>query len=238
MPARLEAILFDVDGTLAETEEGHRAAFNAAFRAQGLGWHWDPPLYGRLLHVTGGRERIRAYAAQPDVPSGPADEAAILALHQAKNRLYAEQARAGGLPFRPGIAAVLQAARAEGLRLGIATTTSPENVEILLAHQPDGDWRGHFEIVIAGDAVPHKKPAPDAYLAALSALGLPAEAAIAIEDSRPGLEAALAAGLATLITPSLYFAASDFTAAQAVLAPGQPLTMAAIRAAHAAANAG
>jgi HAD superfamily hydrolase (TIGR01509 family) len=232
--SRLEAVIFDVDGTLAETEECHREAFNAAFRMHGLAWHWDAPLYGQLLHVTGGRERIRAYAALPGTPPGPLDDAALLDIHRTKNGLYAARARAGGIPFRPGIAALLEAAKARGLRLAIATTTSPENVETLLANQPDRDWRGHFEIVMAGDAVMRKKPAPDVYLAALAGLGLPAALAIAVEDSRPGLDSARAAGLATLITPSLYFAASDFAGAQLVLPLGQPLHLADLFAAHGA----
>lgn len=57
----IQAIVFDVDGTLADTEDGHRIAFNKAFQLSGLDWHWDVPLYHRLLAVTGGKERIRYF---------------------------------------------------------------------------------------------------------------------------------------------------------------------------------
>ena len=177
MPAiPLQALIFDVDGTLADTErDGHRIAFNDAFREAGLDWRWDVPLYGELLAVTGGKERIRHYlqGAHPSLLMEPGIDARIAALHKAKTRHYVELVSRGGLPLRPGVARLIQEARANGLRLAIATTTTPENVSVLLKHSlaPDAvDW---FEVIGAGDIVPAKKPAPDIYRWVLDQLGLP-----------------------------------------------------------------
>ncbi|MBV1706941.1 MAG: HAD-IA family hydrolase [Hyphomicrobiales bacterium] len=209
-----EALIFDVDGTLAETEEVHRAAFNAAFTDAGLAWRWDVPLYGALLKVTGGKERLRHYAAlQGEHP----DDGLVQALHAAKNRHYGVMMREGGAHLRPGVADLVATAKASGYRLAIATTTSRVNVEVLI----DATWgrpgRGLFAAIIAGEDVPRKKPAPDAYLQALAALHLPASACLAFEDSCNGLQAARAAGLATIVTPGLYTAGEDFAGATAIL---------------------
>ncbi len=193
----LEALIFDVDGTLAETEELHRAAFNAAFAAAGLAWHWDIPLYTRLLEVTGGKERIRHHAETAGLPV-PDD---IAALHADKTARYVDLVRPGAITLRPAIAQLLTDAKAAGLRLAIATTTSRANVDALLAATLATN---PFEVIAAGDEVPAKKPSPDIYHLALSRLGLPATACIALEDTQNGLTAATRAGLRTVITPSLY----------------------------------
>ena len=215
----LQALLLDVDGTLADTERnGHLPAFNAAFAAAGLDWRWSPESYGELLKVTGGKERIRYYLREnrPDVDVGDAD-ALIARLHQAKNRFYAEAVAAGEVPLRPGVRRLLLEARTEGLRLAIATTTSMENVVALLEHCLGTGARGWFEAIVAGDMVPAKKPAPDAYLHALEALRLRPDQCLALEDSGNGLRAALAAGVPTLVTVSEYTAQDDFTGAAVVL---------------------
>ncbi len=195
----LEALIFDVDGTLAETEEIHRAAFNAAFAAAGLEWHWDVALYTRLLDTTGGKERIRRHAEMAGLPIPSAAE--IAALHADKTARYVDLVHGGAVELRPGIAQLLKDAAAAGLRLAIATTTSRPNVDALLAATLKAD---PFEVIAAGDEVAAKKPAPDVYLLALARLGLPAAACIAIEDTQNGLAAATRAGLRTVITPSLY----------------------------------
>lgn len=211
----LEALIFDVDGTLADTErDGHRPAFNTAFAEVGLPWHWDAGLYGELLEVTGGKERIRFFCERHDPEYLQRDdvESRIKELHAAKTRHYA-QLCAHGIPLRPGIERLLREARAAGLRLGIATTTTPENITALLAP----DLLALFEKVGAGDTVPHKKPAPDIYQWVLAQLGLPASACLAIEDSANGLKASRGAGLATVITRTTYTDDHDFSGALALL---------------------
>ncbi|MBK6676348.1 MAG: HAD-IA family hydrolase [Rhodocyclaceae bacterium] len=216
----LQALIFDVDGTLAETErDGHRPAFNAAFRNAGLPWRWDVDTYGELLSVTGGKERMRHFAERHDpafLLRANVDQA-IRALHADKTRHYLSLLEAGGIPLRPGLAALIAEARAAGLRLAIATTTTPENVTTLLRTSLAPDAPSWFEVIGAGDIVPNKKPAPDIYLWLLDKLGLPPEACLAIEDSANGLKSAVAARLPTVVTTSIYTAHDDFTGALSVL---------------------
>jgi beta-phosphoglucomutase-like phosphatase (HAD superfamily) len=211
----LQALIFDVDGTLAETErDGHRPAFNAAFAEHGLNWHWDVATYGALLDITGGKERIRHFAERqaPAFCTAPDCTARIAALHAAKTAHYLRRV-AAGLPLRPGIARLLDEAGAAGLRLAIATTTSTENVGALLEANLGPGACSRFEVIGAGDVVPHKKPAPDIYRWVLERLALPAAACLAIEDSANGLRAALGAGLRTVVTPGEYTGDQDFAGA-------------------------
>jgi len=212
----LEALIFDVDGTLADTErDGHRPAFNAAFAEAGLAWHWDEALYGELLAVTGGKERMRFYCERhdPDFLRQADAGQRIRALHEAKTRHYLDLLAAGGIPLQPGVARLMREAHGAGLRLAIATTTTPENVTALLP----AELMALFEIVGAGDTVARKKPAPDIYLWVLQQLGLPPSACLAFEDSANGLKASLGAGLPTLVTISEYTQDHDFAGALAVL---------------------
>lgn len=216
----LRALIFDVDGTLADTErDGHRPAFNAVFGEFGLSWQWDVNRYGELLAVTGGKERMRFYAERydPGFLALPDAEARIRTLHAAKTRHYLAILAAGRIPLRPGIAELIAAARAAGLRLAIATTTTPENVTALLAASLAADAADWFEVVGAGDIVPNKKPAPDIYQWVLDRLALPPGDCLAIEDSANGLKSAVAARLPTLVTTSRYTAKEDFAGALAVL---------------------
>ncbi|MGO4725651.1 MULTISPECIES: HAD family hydrolase [unclassified Inquilinus] len=219
---RLQAILFDVDGTLAETEDAHRGAFNTAFQGAGLDWHWDRDLYRELLVVTGGKERIGHYLSRLAAPP-PCD---VAALHRAKTECYTALVSTGGVRLRPGVIRLLSEARRQGVRLAIATTTTPANVMALLATTLGPDGMSLFEVMVAGDAVPRKKPAPDVYRAVLEALGLPSSGCIAIEDSRAGVLSARRAGLPVLATPSLYTRDDDLRHALAVLSdlgePGTP----------------
>ncbi len=217
---KLKALIFDVDGTLADTErDGHRVAFNLAFADAGLDWHWDVETYGRLLNVTGGKERIR-YFLDEFIPGfrAPADlDAFVRNLHQAKTGHYLALLRSSAVPLRRGVERLLRSARIQGLRLAIATTTTPANVTTLLSATLGEESIAWFEVIAAGDIVPRKKPAPDIYDYALRQLGLTADQCLAFEDSEHGLAAAVGAGLKTVITVNDYTSGQDFSAAALVL---------------------
>ena len=202
----LKAIIFDVDGTLSETEEVHRHAFNAAFKEKGLEWHWDQPQYKKLLDVSGGKERIRHFIELHDCDFLKIDDldGYIRDIHLAKTAKYTQFVLDGQAVLRPGIRQLITDTANNGLRLAIATTTSVPNVEALLQAAYGSEGMGLFEVICAGDSVPAKKPAPDIYLSALEQLGLNADECIAIEDSRNGLLSANAAGIPTIITPGVY----------------------------------
>ena len=214
--ARAHTLIFDVDGTLAETEGIHRRAFNAAFLECGIEWYWDRCTYKRLLRVAGGKERLRVYARmQP--PSHRLSGPQLIELHQAKTRHYARLIAQHTCRLRPGVEAFIRAAIARRQTLAIATTTTSSNVEDLLSRALGGDWRRLFAAVVAGDEVARKKPAPDVYLAVLARLRRTAGECLAIEDSGNGLKAAAAAGIPVLITRSEFFRDDDFSSALAVV---------------------
>ncbi|MCB1518344.1 MAG: HAD family hydrolase [Hyphomicrobiaceae bacterium] len=209
----LRALIFDVDGTLAETEEVHRQAFNETFAEHGLFWHWSVDDYRELLKTTGGKERIRAYANSIGLVL---DDDHVRRLHADKTRRYGELIASGTVGLRPGIAELIADAAEKGVRLAVATTTNRPNVDALIEatfNRPAGDV---FEIIAAGDEVGAKKPAPDVYLLALEGLGLKPADCVAFEDSVNGLLSAKGAGLETIISPSRYTEGGDFSGALAV----------------------
>ena len=213
------AVLFDVDGTLAETErDGHRVAFNQAFADAGLNWHWDEALYGELLAVSGGRERIAHFARlhHPQWLAAADAPARIAELHQRKNAHYAAIVERGAIPLRPGVARLFDDIRARSWQLGVVTTTSRANLAVLLTSTLGTGALARFAVLVCGEDVARKKPDPEAYRLALGRLGLGAGQCIAVEDSRNGLLAARAAGLRTVIVRSLYTRGEDFTGAASV----------------------
>jgi len=217
----LQALLFDVDGTLADTErDGHRVAFNLAFAEAGLDWVWSESLYGELLAVTGGKERIRfyldSYRTEVELP-GDNDAAYIAELHKTKTKHYTELLKKGAIPLRPGVRRLLDEARTAGLRLGIATTTTPVNVEALLTNTLGAESMDWFEVIAAGDIVPAKKPAPDIWHYALEKMGLTADKCLAFEDSLNGILSSSAANLKTIVTVNGYTSGDDFSKASLVL---------------------
>lgn len=226
---RIQALIFDVDGTLADTEEAHRQSFNDAFHAHGLGFCWNRDLYRELLQVTGGKERLAAFFERSRLTGSERARLCSLIprLHATKTSFYREKMERGGVPLRPGVRRLMFEARAAGVRLAIASTTSPDNVSALLEGALGYEAPAIFSVIATGDAVPHKKPAPDIYLLALRRLGLTARSAVAFEDSAIGVAAAKAAGLLTVATPSDWTRGQDFAAADLVLPcladPASPL---------------
>lgn len=218
--SKLEALIFDVDGTLADTErDGHRVAFNQAFDEAGLGWDWTVELYGELLQVTGGKERIRLYV-EKFLEEFELDEDILefaARLHKRKTHFYLELLQSGAIPLRPGVERLINEAREAGLRLAISTTTTPANVTYLLSATLGKESIDWFEVIAAGDIVPAKKPAPDIYTWAMEQMNISPDACLAFEDSLNGVKSSLSADLKTLITVNGYTKDDDFTGAVLVL---------------------
>jgi len=233
----LKALIFDVDGTLADTEGAHREAFNAAFRDAGFAWQWSEAMYTELLEVSGGKERIRHYwqLVDPKAAAAPDAGAVIDAIHALKTRHYDRLAGGGGLELRPGILRLIREARQARVPMAIATTTTPANIDALLRTPLGSHWRALFSTVCDAGSAAAKKPAPDVYHCALAALGLPAASCLAFEDSANGLLAARAAGIPTLVTPTAYTRGQRFDGALLRLPHLGEVDLAALRRWHAGA---
>lgn len=214
-------VLFDVDGTVAETEgQGHLPAFNAAFAEAGIPWQWSAQEYGALLKVTGGFERMLTYAK--NVGFGLAltaeGEKLFRSIHQRKNVLYAERLQQGGLSPRKGFVELVESIAEHGGRWAVVTTTSLSNWQALWQHAilrrvqlPEP------ALVICGEDVAKKKPDPEAYELALQRLRLDSSNCVAIEDSRNGLLAARGAGIRTIVVRSQFFGHENFPEAELVV---------------------
>jgi HAD superfamily hydrolase (TIGR01509 family) len=232
----LKALVWDVDGTLAETErDGHRVAFNRAFADAGLPWHWDEAQYGELLRVTGGKERMLRWWQRVDPAAAAAQDAPqrIAMWHALKTRHYEALVAGGAVALRPGVEALLRAARDEGLPLAIATTTQPANVQALLGHTLGAGAVGWFACIGAGDVVPRKKPAPDIYRWVLKRLALLPHETLAIEDSAPGVAAARAAGVPVVAVRSAYTRDDDLRGVLAEFGSLGDVDLAGLRRLHA-----
>jgi HAD superfamily hydrolase (TIGR01509 family) len=227
----LEALIFDVDGTLANTErDGHLLAFNLAFEQSGLDWQWSNALYHQLLDVTGGQLRIKHYVRQylPNFKTANLD-AFALALHQLKTKIYVQIVNEGKMPLRPGVVRLFNEAREAGLRLAIATTTTPANVDALIINTLGRHALDWFEVIGAGDVVSNLKPAGDIYDYVLAKMQLKASQCLAFEDSQNGIVSATKANLKTIITVNEYTQTHDFSQAIVILdnlgEPHQPFKM-------------
>jgi HAD superfamily hydrolase (TIGR01509 family) len=211
----IKAIIFDVDGTLSETEEAHRQAFNATFVEFGLPWVWSQELYGELLKTTGGKERMTEYLVNH--LDEPADQAKIAEIHIRKTAVYGELIASGAAELRPGIVALIEDAARKGVRVAVATTTNRPNVD-RLAESCFGKAAGDvFEVIAAGDEVKNKKPASDVFDLAVSGLGLDPSECVGLEDSRNGLLSCVSAGVRCVVSPGAYTIGSDFSEAAAVI---------------------
>ena len=216
---RVEALLWDIDGVVAETErDGHRVAFNLAFEAGGLPWRWDEARYAELLRVSGGRERLLAdMATRADAPLLERDrEALARALHAGKNAFYAQRVGSGAIALRDGVLELMQECLSRSVRMGIASTTSRINVEALLRHHLGAAWQDWFAAIVCGEDVQRKKPDPEVYVRAMSQLGVGALQGVAIEDAPAGVAAARAAGVPVLVTRSAFFGAAAVAEAIAI----------------------
>lgn len=216
----IKAFIFDVDGTLADTErDGHRVAFNQAFEQFQLDWNWTEQTYGELLAVTGGKERILHFVQTHDKPEKNRHDLTelIKRLHAKKTENYVELLNNSAIPLRPGIKRLLNEARRNNIRLAIATTTTPQNVTALLQNTLGQESPSWFEVIGAGDIVANKKPAADIYDLVLKEMDLAASDCVAFEDSLNGIKSSLAADIKTIITYNGYTQNDDFSGALLVL---------------------
>ncbi|WP_298334919.1 HAD family hydrolase [Ferrimicrobium sp.] len=222
----LEAVFFDVDGTIAETERGgHRVAYNSAFRELGYPVDWDPQLYGELLAIMGGKERIRFYWSQhPEL--GTLSDAQVEQIHDVKARYFRELVDEGGIELRVGVRRLLDELASRRIPISIASTITFEGLDALLRRSLGDDWQDRFQHLGIGDIVPRKKPDPGIYLWLLERHRAAAHHVVTLEDTRAGLLASVGAGIPTLITPSDYTQDQDFSEAACVASslgdPGEP----------------
>ncbi len=220
----MSALVFDCDGVLADTERhGHLPAFNQAFTEFGLPVQWSVEEYGRRLKIGGGKERMASlltpeFVAAASLPTDPDEQAAEIAKwHKRKTAIYTEMVVAGRLPPRPGIRRIIGAAQDAGWKLGVASTSAEASVHAILEYAVGPERAARFDVFLAGDCVPRKKPAPDIYLLALERLGVDPGRVLVVEDSSNGLEAAHAAGLRCLVTVNGYTEKEDFSTATLVV---------------------
>ncbi|MGE4297293.1 MAG: HAD-IA family hydrolase [Desulfovibrionaceae bacterium] len=228
---RLKALIWDVDGTMVDNEELHRAAFNQAFEDFGLGWCWGRAVYADLLRVTGGRERILHFMERAACvpPNGPSPHALAAVLHVRKTVIYNRLLGGGAVALRPGVRRLLRQARDRGVLLAIATTTSRINVHTLLGKTLASEGIA-WAAMTTGEDVARKKPAPEVYAVTLARLGLAPGQCLALEDSAHGVAAACDAGIRTIAVVNGYTENQDMGRAFAAYSHfGEPDSPCAVR---------
>ncbi|HIF52287.1 MAG TPA: HAD family hydrolase [Thiotrichaceae bacterium] len=227
---KLKGIIFDVDGTIADTEEIHRQAFNQTFDEYDINWHWSVEDYRKILFISGGKERFRKFLNEDETLKIRIEnpESFVKELHKRKSEHYRSILKNGDIELRPGVIRLINEARDKGIQIGVATSSSMANLTTLFNKTLDMEPSELFNSIVTSDTVQDKKPSPAAYQCVLAGLGLEAESCVAIEDTQNGNLAALAAGLKTIITTHAYTIDNDFTGASIVAnhlgEPDQPYT--------------
>jgi HAD superfamily hydrolase (TIGR01509 family) len=216
--SKIKALIFDCDGVLVDTErDGHRVSFNRAFKTKGLNAEWDIPLYGRLLNIAGGKERMKFYFDENGWPDNISDkDAFVKELHKLKTDLFMQIIESGELPLRPGVARIVDEAIKKRLKLAVCSTSNERAVNMVVEKMLGKDRKIHFNAILAGDVVSKKKPDPEIYNLALKRLGLKPDECVVVEDSRNGLLAAKAAGMNCIVTTNGYTENEDFSEANLV----------------------
>ena len=215
----MKALIFDCDGVLVDTKrDGHRVAFNKAFAAKGFAIDWDVELYGKLLEVSGGKERMRHYFDHYGWPDDVSDrDALIKELHKLKTDFFMQIIESGELPLRPGVARLVDEATAANITLAVCSTSHERAVHLVVERLLGPQRKAHFSAILAGDVVSKKKPDPEIYNLASQRLGLEPCECVVVEDSRNGLLAAKAAGMYCIVTTNGYTKDEDFTEANLVV---------------------
>jgi HAD superfamily hydrolase (TIGR01509 family) len=215
----MKALIFDCDGVLVDTEkDGHRAAFNMAFKERGWDFEWDVALYGELLKIAGGKERMKHYFNERGWPDGTGDrDAMIKDLHKLKTGLYMKIIESGELPLRPGVARLVDEAIADNMMIAVCSTSNERSVNMVVEKMLGPERKKKFNAILAGDVVSKKKPDPEIYDLAKKQLGLPADECVVVEDSRNGLLAAKGAQMKCIVTTSTYTVNEDFKEAELVV---------------------
>jgi HAD superfamily hydrolase (TIGR01509 family) len=209
----LKAIIFDLDGVIADTEDLHRQAYNKAFKEAGVNTCWSYQDYRDRLIKTAGSKLDEILPPDPQLDRVEFRKR----LYTAKRSHYVKMLDEANLEPRPGVLRLIHEALAQGVNLAAASTCSREGAFAILDRVLGPELRKQFSAIRAGDDAKNRKPAPDIYLLALEAIGLPATACVAIEDTLHGLESAHGAGLCTLVTPSQYTIGDDFSHAECVV---------------------
>jgi len=219
MDKELQALIFDCDGVLVDTErDGHRVAFNQAFAEKGLDAEWDVSLYGQLLEVAGGKERMRHYFNANGWPDNIADrDDFIKGMHKLKTDCFMRIITSGQLPLRPGVARLVDEAIEGNVILAVCSTSNERAVTNVVERLLGPQRRSHFAAILAGDVVSKKKPDPEIYNLAAEQLNLDPARCVVVEDSRNGFLAAQAAGMHCIVTTNGYTEHEDFSQADLVV---------------------